>query len=53
MNYLRQHGEIFLLIIAVITAALLGSSQLFPDQSVPQKIFLGAGLVFWIVTFEP
>jgi uncharacterized membrane protein len=51
MNYLKQHGEVFLLIIAIITAVLLGTSQLFADQSLPQKILLGVGLIFWIVAF--
>ncbi len=51
MNYLRKHGEIFLIIIVVITAALWGISQLFPPLSTPQKIFMIIMLVFWLVGF--
>jgi len=51
MNYLRQHGEIFLLLIVGITAVLFGISQLFPALSPPQKAFLLAALLFWIVSF--
>ncbi|MDP8214711.1 MAG: hypothetical protein RAO92_05470 [Candidatus Euphemobacter frigidus] len=51
MNYLRNHGEVFLLVIIIITAALWGLSQLFPPLSTPQKIFLLVMLVFWVVSF--
>lgn len=51
MTYLRQNGEIFLLLIVIITGALFGISQLFPGLSAPQKVFLLAALIFWIVSF--
>jgi hypothetical protein len=52
MKYLKEHGEIFLLIVAVVTAALWGISQLFPVLSLPQKVILGAMLIFWIAGFS-
>lgn len=51
MNYLKKHGEVFLIFIVAITAALWGISQLFPSLSAPQKIFLLIMLIFWIVSF--
>ena len=51
MNYLRKNGEIFLMIIIGITAALWGIAQLFPPLSGPYKIFLIVMLIFWILAF--
>ncbi len=51
MKYLKEHGEIFLLIIAVVTAALWGVSLLFPALSLSQKVVLGVMMIFWIVAF--
>ncbi|MFH1037425.1 MAG: hypothetical protein V1789_01980 [PVC group bacterium] len=51
MNYLRKHGEIFLLLIVCLTAALWGIAQLFPPLSTPQKIVLIVMLVFWVAAF--
>ena len=51
MKYLRQHGEIFLLIIVALAAGLFGLSQLFPSLSAPQKALLLIALIFWIVSF--
>ncbi len=51
MNYLKKHGEIFLILIVIITAALWGGSQIFPSLSAPQKALLVVMLVFWVVSF--
>lgn len=51
MNYLRKHGEIFLVIIIGITAALWGISRLFPPLSAPYKILLLVMLLFWVISF--
>lgn len=52
MKYLKAHGEMFLLIVAVITAALWGVSQIFPFLSLAQKVVLGAMMIFWIAGFS-
>jgi len=52
MNYLRKHGEIFLVVIICITAALWGIAQLCQPLSAPYKILLIAMLLFWIVAFS-
>ena len=51
MSYLRNHGEVFLLIIVAIAAALWGAAQFFPPMSVPQKALLLTLLVFWVIAF--
>ena len=51
MNYLRTHGEVFLIFIVCITAALWGISQVFPPLSTPQKAILVVMLVFWVAGF--
>ncbi|HDL63818.1 MAG TPA: hypothetical protein ENH12_00365, partial [Proteobacteria bacterium] len=51
MNYLRKHGEIFLVIIICITAALWGLAQLCQPLSAPYKILLVVMLIFWVVAF--
>ncbi len=51
MIYLRRNGEIFLLLVVLITGALWGISQVFPPFSAPQKIFLVVTLLFWIFGF--
>lgn len=51
MNYLKKHGEIFLILIVIITAALWGISQIFPPLSAPQKALLVVMLVFWVASF--
>jgi FtsH-binding integral membrane protein len=51
ISYLRRQGEVFLLLVVVITAALWGVSQLFPPFSMPQKVLLAVTLLFWIAGF--
>jgi hypothetical protein len=51
MIYLRRHGEVFLLLVVLITGALWGISRIFPPFSGPQKIFLAVMLIFWILGF--
>lgn len=51
MNYLRRHGEIFLVIIICITAALWGLAQLCQPLSGPYKVILLMMLIFWVVAF--
>lgn len=51
MEYLRRQGEVFLLLVVIITAALWGVSQLFSPFSLPQKIFLASALLFWVAGF--
>ncbi|MDP8236542.1 MAG: hypothetical protein P9M08_09160 [Candidatus Erginobacter occultus] len=51
ISYLRRRGEVFLLLVVVITAALWGISQLFPPFSPPQKLILAVTLLFWIAGF--
>ena len=51
MIYLRRHGEVFLLLVILITAVLWGIAQLFPPFSAPQKIFLVVTLLSWIFGF--
>lgn len=51
MNYLRKHGEIFLLIIILVAGALWGAARLFPPMSLPQKGLLLALLAFWTASF--
>lgn len=48
---LRRQGEVSLLLVILITAALWGISQLFPQFSLPQKVFLAVTLLFWIAGF--
>ena len=51
MEYLRRQGEVFLLLVVLITAALWGGSQLFHPYSLPQKVFLAVTLLFWVAGF--
>jgi len=52
MNYLRQHGELFLFSVIIVTVALFGIAQLLPSMSLPQKIVMAVALIFWIVAFS-
>lgn len=51
MEYLRRQGEVFLLLVVLITAALWGISRLFPPFSLPQKVLLAVTLLFWVAGF--
>ena len=51
MNYLRRHGEIFLLALAGTVLGLWGIARAFPPGSVGQRIFLIAALVVWTAGF--
>ncbi len=50
MNYFRKNGEMGLLLIVVLTAALLGISRLLPEMGSAQKGLMLLTLVFWLVS---
>ena len=51
MNYLRRHGEIFLLALLAAAGGLWGIARAFPPMSAGQQIFLLLAFVVWTAGF--
>ncbi len=51
IDYLRGHGEVFLVLLAAVMAVLWGISRIFPPMSAAQQVILAAMIILWTAGF--